>query len=183
MAERPGAEGSRLSGPQVEERLALLDSLLSEIEQLPGPASEPALEAVATLTAIYGEALARVMTRLVALPEAAADLAADELCGHLLILHGLSPIPARERIVAALRDVEPQAGDVRLASLDGGVARVQLATRGCSSTGEALRDAITKVVLAAAPELAAVEVESATAAAEPAVIPVEAVLRPRQVPA
>ena len=187
MAEQPGAGAARLSGPEVEERLTRLESLLSQIEQVPGPGSELALEAVATLTAIYGEALARVMTRLAAQPEAVADLAADELLGHLLILHGLSPVPASERIAAALADVQPlvqsQGGDVQLAGLDGGVARVQLSAHGCSSSAASLRDAITEVVLAAAPELAAVEVESAPAATEPTLIPVEAVLRPRRVPA
>jgi Fe-S cluster biogenesis protein NfuA len=180
MAEQPAPAGTRLPGPQVEERLALLERLLGQIEQGVGPGSELALEAVATLTAIYGEALARIID---AVPEATADLAADELLGHLLILHGLSPVPVRERIAAALRQVQPQGGDVRLAGLDGGVARVQVATHGCSSAAAPLRDAITEVILAAAPELTAVEVESAPGAAEPAVIPVEALLRPRQVSA
>jgi Fe-S cluster biogenesis protein NfuA len=180
MAGQQEPGGARLSGPAVEERLALLDRLLGQIEQVPGPGSELALDAVATLTAIYGEALARIID---AMPEAAAGLAADELLGHLLILHGLSPVPARERIIAALRAVRSHGGDIRLAGLDGGVARVQLAARGCSSAAATLRDAITEAVLAAAPELTAVEVESAPVAVEPALIPVEAVLRARQVPA
>ncbi|HUN34832.1 MAG TPA: NifU family protein [Trebonia sp.] len=165
----------RLSGPAVEERLALLDRLLGQLEQGSGPVSEMALEAVATLTAIYGEALARITD---ALPEATAGLATDELTGHLLILHGLSPVPAADRIMAALKNVRPQAGDVQLVGLEDGVARVQLAARGCSSSAGAMRAAITDVVLAAAPELASVEVEPAAVAAEPALIPVEAVLRP-----
>jgi len=186
MAEQPDGGGARLPGPEVEERLTRLESLLSQIERVPGPASELALEAVATLTAIYGEALARVMARLATLPEAAADLAADELLGHLFILHGLSPVPAADRITAALDDirslVHSQGADLRLAGLDGNVARIQLSAHGCSSAAATLRDAITEVVLAAAPELAAVEVESAPAAAAPTLIPVEAVLRPRRVP-
>jgi len=180
MAEPPGEAGSRLSGPQVEERLALLDRLLGQLEQGGGPVSEVALEAVATLTAIYGEALARIVDTL---PEATADLAADELTGHLLILHGLSPVPASDRITAALQNVKPQAGEARLVGLDDGVARVQLSAYGCSSSAATLRAAITEVVLAAAPELAAVEVEPVPVVAEPALIPVEALLRPRQVPA
>jgi Fe-S cluster biogenesis protein NfuA len=180
MAERPDGGGPRLSGPQVEGRLALLDRLLDQIERAGGPGSELALDAVATLTAIYGEALARVID---VLPEAAATLAADELLGHLLILHGLSPVPASDRIAAALRDVGAHGGDIRLAGLDGGVARVQLAAHGCSSGTASLRAAITEAVLAAAPELAGVEVEPAPVAAEPALIPVEAVLRPRGVSA
>jgi Fe-S cluster biogenesis protein NfuA len=177
MAEPPDGGPARLSGPQVEERLAVLERLLGQIEQGGGPGSEIALDAVATLTAVYGEALARIVD---AVPEATAGLAADELVGHLLILHGLSPVPVRERIVAALKGVKSRDGDIRLAGLDGGVARVQLAVHGCSSTTAPLRDAITAVVLAVAPELAAVEVEPAPVATEPALIPVEAVLRSRQ---
>ncbi|HTU73450.1 MAG TPA: NifU family protein [Trebonia sp.] len=180
MAERPDGSGGRLSGPQIEERLALLDLLLDQIERVPGPGSELALDAVATLTAIYGEALARVVD---VMPGAAAGLAADELLGHLLTLHGLSPVPAWDRIVAALKDVGAQGGDIRLASLDGAVARVQLAAHGCSSATAPLRAAITDAVLAAAPELAAVEVEAAPVTAEPALIPVEALRRPGQVSA
>jgi Fe-S cluster biogenesis protein NfuA len=189
MAE-PCPAGPRLSGPQVEERLNRLDQLLGQLEQVPGPGSELALEAVATLTAVYGEALARVMTRLDAPPATGAglvaDLAADQLIGHLLILHGLSPVPVADRITAALENVRSglkgRDAGLRLAGLDGDVARVQLSSGGCSSSAAALREAITEAVLAAAPELAAVEVESAPAAAEPALIPVEA-LRRRQVPA
>ena len=183
MADEPG--GARLSGPEVEERLTRLEGLLGQLEQVPGPGTDLAMEAVATLTAIYGEALARVMTRLGDQPEAAADLAGDELLGHLLILHGLTPVPTGERVAAALADVRPfvqsQGGDVLLAGVDGGTARVQLSghCQGCSSPATTVRDAITEAILGAAPELTAVEVESVTAAAEPALIPVEALLRPR----
>lgn len=99
------------------------------------------------------------------------------------IAEAATRLPVRERIVSALRQVQPPDGDVRLAGLDGGVARVQVATHGCSSATRPLRDAISAVILAAAPELTAVEVEPAPVAAVPAIIPVEAVLRTRRVPA
>lgn len=185
MADERGGGGARLSGPEVEERLTRLEGLLSQLEQVPGPGTELAMDAVATLTAVYGEALARVMTRLGDQSQAAADLAGDELLGHLLILHGLTPVPTGERVAAALAGVRPfvqsQGGEVRLAGVDGETARVQLSghCQGCSSPATAVRDAITEAILGAAPELTAVEVESVTAA-EPALIPVEALLRPRE---
>jgi Fe-S cluster biogenesis protein NfuA len=179
----------RLSGPEVEQRLTRLEGLLGQIEQMPGPGGDLTLDAVATLTAIYGEALARIMTRLSELPGIVADLAADELLGHLLILHGLSPVPTGQRVAAALDIIRPfvqsQGGDARLVGVDGGVARVRISghRRGCSSPPATVRDAVTEAILAAAPELSAVEVESAPEAAEPALIPVESVLRPRRVSA
>jgi Fe-S cluster biogenesis protein NfuA len=193
----PGAVGavgavggtSRLSGPEVEQRLTSLDRLLGQLEQMPGPGSELALDAVATLTAVYGEALARIMTRLSAVPAAAADLAADELLGRLLILHGLSPVPARQRAVTAVAEIRPfvksRGGDIRLVDvdMDGGVARVQISghCQGCSSPAT-VHDAVTETILAAVPELASVEIQSVPAAAEQALIPVDAVLRSRRAP-
>ena len=196
----PGADGAdaalggdggsqRLSDHDVEQRLARLDSMLGQLEQMPGPGTELALDAVAALTAVYGEALARIMTMLGDAPAVAAGLAADDLLGHLLILHGLSPVPTEQRAVAAVEEIRPfvqsQGGDVRLAGVEGGVARVQISghCQGCSSPGTSVQDAVTDAILGAAPELAAVEVESVPTAAEPTLIPVEAVLRSRRVPA
>jgi Fe-S cluster biogenesis protein NfuA len=180
----------RLSDPEVEQRLTRLDSMLGQLEQTPGPGSELALDVVATLTAVYGEALARIMTRLSAVPAIAADLAADELLGRLLILHGLSPVPAQQRAVAAVAEVRPfvksRGGDVCLVEVDvdGGVARVQISghCQGCSSPATTVHDAVTETILAAVPELVSVEIESVPTVAEQALIPVDAVLRPRRVP-
>jgi Fe-S cluster biogenesis protein NfuA len=184
----------RLAGPAVERRLAELDALLSRLEQLPGPAREPALDAIAALTAVYGEALARVMDRLGGMTAVTAGLAADELLGHLFILHGVSPAPAAERAATAVAQVRPaiqaQGGDVRLLGVTGGVARVEVTEPGGGCHGRSpaasAADAVTEAILTAAPELAGVEAEPAArgpAPREPALIPVEAVLRSRPVSA
>jgi Fe-S cluster biogenesis protein NfuA len=206
----------RLSEAEVAERLTRLEGLLDQLERVPGPGTDLALEAVATLTAIYGEALSRIMTVLGALqeslpnaqpgglPDVTAELVADDLLGHLLILHGLSPVPAGQRIAAALAEIRPlvqaQGSDVRLAGVDGvggvggvdgvgGVARVELLGQGkcCSATPATpatLREAIEAAILGAAPELASVEIEQVEVAAaqpEPTLIPVDAILRSRRV--
>lgn len=89
-----GAAGRpRLADAAVRERLTDLDVALGDLEQ--SPDGGPALDAVAVLLEIYGEALARVLDH--ADPATRAALTADELVGHLLELHGIRPptVPAR----------------------------------------------------------------------------------------
>ena len=145
----------RLDDTNVRERVARLDDLLAQVEQVPGPAGELALEAVSTLAEVYGEALARALA-LAAEPRA---FVADELLGHLLALHGIHPDPVERRVEQALSELEPavreRGGEVQLAGIDDGVAHVRLSVSGCGSAG--VEDAVRSAVLAVAPELADVE--------------------------
>ncbi|MGI5268006.1 hypothetical protein ACQEUU_02510 [Nonomuraea sp. CA-218870] len=87
MTDRP-----RLDERAVAGNLELLEELLSELETTSGPTAETALDAVATLAGVYGEALARVMDRATAAsPELASALADDILLAHLFALHGVPP--------------------------------------------------------------------------------------------
>ncbi|GAA4103203.1 MULTISPECIES: NifU family protein [Actinomadura] len=195
-----GGGPRRLGDTAVAERLTLLERLLARLEQTPGPTAETALDAVAVLTEVYGEALARVMDRTG--PEPAAALTADELVGHLLALHGLHPATVEERVRGALEEVRPylrsHGGDVELSGIDGDVARVRL-TGGCgscASSARTLETAVKDVVLAAVPELSAVEqvpsgpddsapngsAGGGRAGAPAAFVPVEALLRTRRAP-
>jgi Fe-S cluster biogenesis protein NfuA len=141
----------RLDDAAVRERLTGLDELLDRVEQIPGPAGELALEAVAALAEVYGEALARAMA-LTADPGA---FVADELLGHLLVLHGIHPDPVERRVARALDEMAPalreRGGEVALAGLDDGVARVRLTVSGCGSAG--VEEEVRTAVLAVAPEL------------------------------
>ncbi|GLZ12932.1 hypothetical protein Acsp04_31670 [Actinomadura sp. NBRC 104425] len=202
-ADGPPAQGPgprRLGGAAAAERLALLERLLARLEQTPGPTAETALDAVAVLTEVYGEALARVLDRTG--PGPAAALADDELVGHLLALHGLHPATVEQRVRGALEQVRPylrsHGGDVELSGVDGGVARVRL-TGGCgscASSARTLETAVRDAVLAAVPEVTAVEqvppgpdgpapaafTPGGRPAAPKAFVPVEAVLRTRRAP-
>lgn len=82
MTDRP-----RLDERDVAGRLELLEELLSELEQTSGPVAEQALDAVATLAEVYGEALARIMDRAAAYPDFGPALAEDVLLAHLFMLH------------------------------------------------------------------------------------------------
>jgi Fe-S cluster biogenesis protein NfuA len=171
--------GEGLSDEAVRARVARLDDLLERLEQLPGPATDVAMEAIEALTEVYGTALARVAASVGdATVRALAD---DELIGHLLLLHDLHPDPPEDRIARALDEVRPQLGDratVELTGIDDGVARVRVTASGCASTASQTAAAVREVVLDAAPELA--DVESVTAK-PPTLIPVDALLR-RPVP-
>ncbi|GAA1017442.1 hypothetical protein Aple_032620 [Acrocarpospora pleiomorpha] len=73
----------RLDDRTVAGRLEVLEELLAELE---ASGAETALDAIALLAEVYGEALARVMRHA---PELHTDLAKDVLLAHLLALHGL----------------------------------------------------------------------------------------------
>ncbi len=189
MADANGPDSDRrLDDPTVRQRLTRLDDLLDRIEQVPGPTADAAMEAIQTLTEVYGEALARVMGH--ADEELLAHLHDDELICHLLVLHDLDPDPVQrrvERAVAMLRaEVETRGGHVELVGVDDGVARIRLSGGGCKSCSSSASDlevAVRESILALAPELRDVQsVEGGDGKAAPAMIPVEALLhRPANV--
>ncbi|TXK34789.1 hypothetical protein [Nonomuraea sp. C10] len=84
MTDRP-----RLDERAVAGRLELLEEMLNELETTSGPTAELALDAVATLAEVYGEALARVMDRAAAYPGFGSAAAGDVLLAHLFALHGV----------------------------------------------------------------------------------------------
>ncbi|GHD88569.1 NifU family protein [Streptomyces naganishii] len=175
--------GSRLADPDVEARLARVDEVLAGLEDAPGPSVRAALEAVGLLTEVYGEALARVLDR--ADDELAGRLAEDELLGHLLVLHAIHPDSAEHRAARAVERLRPavreRGGDLEWAGVDGQVARVRVTATGggcgsgCGSGSVDVTEAVRAAVLAAAPELASVEVLSSPAErrAAPAFVPLE----------
>ncbi|MET9574224.1 MULTISPECIES: NifU family protein [Streptomyces] len=170
------ATTARLADPDVEARLVRLDRALDSLESAPGPTTRTATEAVALLTEVYGEALARVLDR--ADDQLVERLAEDELLGHLLVLHDIHPEPAERRAARAVERLRPavqeRGGDVEWAGVEGQVARVRLTTggggcgSGCGGGGDEVTDAVRAAVLAAAPELTAVEPLTETA---PAFVP------------
>ncbi len=134
-----------------------------------------------TLAEVYGEALAWVLG--LASPPVVDQLVGDELVGHLLV-HDIHPDPLADRVERALDEVRPyiesHGGQVELAEIDAGVARVRLsgACKSCSSSSATLEQAVTESVLALAPELTGVEpVQDAGDERSPSVIPVDALLR------
>jgi Fe-S cluster biogenesis protein NfuA len=174
MAEEPG----RLDDPSVREQLTRLDDLLGQVEQIPGPSGELALEAVSALAAVYGEALARAVAHASGTPAVVEAFTGDELLAHLLVLHDVHPDPVERRVARALDGLRPalrqRGADVELVGIEQGVASVRLTTSGCGSSASGAQDAIRDAVLAVAPEL--VDVRRAPAERAAAFIPLDALM-------
>jgi Fe-S cluster biogenesis protein NfuA len=175
---------AELDDAAVEQRLARLDELLSQLEQIPGATAALGLEAVQGLTEVYGTALARILAAAADAPGLLAAFDSDELLRNLMILHGLHPLSTTERVNRALEQVRPylhsHGGDVTLLSVADGVARIAFTgyCDGCTSSTSTLEAVIRDAVLAVAPELYRVDAEPAAAPAHPApVIPIDALLR------
>lgn len=180
----PPLPGSRLDDEAVRQRLVRIDELLDRVEQMPGPTTDAAIEAVQILTEIYGEALSRVLG--CAGRETVERCVDDELLRHLLVLHEIHPDSVEQRVQQVLADLRPElesrGGTVELLEIEAGVARLRVSGGGgcssCSSSAEPADEAITEAVLALAPELVRVETVHETAGrTTQAVIPVEALLR------
>lgn len=186
MAESGDEAGPRLDDAAVRERLTRLDELLAQVEAIPGPSGELALDAVSALAEVYGEALVRAATYASDAPAVLAALTGDELLGHLLVLHGVHPDPVERRVTHALDELRPalqeRGGDVELAGIDQGVATVRLSIKGCSSAG--VEDAVREAVLAVAPELSDVARAPAADRRDTAFVPLDALMpRPCGTPA
>jgi Fe-S cluster biogenesis protein NfuA len=181
MAEPAGESGPRLDDAAVQERLARLDELLGQVEAIPGPAGEIALEAVSALADVYGEALARATAYAARAPALVEAITGDELLGHLLVLHGIHPDPVERRVARALDALRPalqeRGGDVELAGIDQGVAAIRLSMSGCGSSSAAVEAGVREAVLAAAPELSGVERAPSAGRRDAAFIPVDSLLR------
>ena len=155
---------------QARERVARVDTLLEELETLPDPlARQTATEVVEALLDLYGEGLARLVGYVAERDdgELARALAGDELVAHLLLLHGLHPVPLAARVQQALDEVRPyldsHGGDVELLGVDEGVVRLRLegSCSGCPSSAVTLKLAIEDAIHKAAPDVERIEADGA----------------------
>jgi Fe-S cluster biogenesis protein NfuA/nitrite reductase/ring-hydroxylating ferredoxin subunit len=140
-----------------------IERLLDEIERLPDAgAREKALEVVRALLDLYGAGLERIVGLA---PDRAAALADDELVSHLLLLHGLHPVPVEQRVIGALDEVRPylesHGGGVELLGIGGEQVRLRLfgSCSGCPSSTMTLKLAIENAIHKAAPEIEEVVAE------------------------
>ncbi|MEA2319726.1 MAG: hypothetical protein QOD44_3915 [Solirubrobacteraceae bacterium] len=159
------------------ERVARVEVLLEELDGSIGAVPrDMAFELVGALIDLYGEGLARVVSHVAPHDdhgELARALAEDELVSHLLLLHGLHPVPVGARVEAALEEVRPylasHGGDVELLGIEDAVVHVRLqgSCNGCASSTVTLKLAIEDAIHKAAPDVERVEAEGATAPAHP----------------
>jgi Fe-S cluster biogenesis protein NfuA/nitrite reductase/ring-hydroxylating ferredoxin subunit len=156
------------------DRVARIETLLEELEALGDPvARDKATETVQALLDLYGEGLSRLVGYVAERDDGslAQAVAADDLVAHVLLLHGLHPVPVEDRVRAALEEVAPylgsHGGGVELVAVQDGVARLRLegSCSGCPSSARTLKLAVEDAVLKAAPDLEGIEAEGAEAPA------------------
>ena len=127
---------------------------------------------------LYGAALVRVMAA-VDDPALADRLAADDLIGSLLLVHGVHPHDVTQRVSRALDGVRPylgsHGGDVQLLGISDGVVRLSLSgsCKSCPSSAVTLELAVEDAVRTAAPEIDSIE---AVTAGSESVIPVDSLM-------
>lgn len=159
------------AGRRVEE---VLDRLAADGDTGAAAAAE---ELVRVLMEFYGAGLARAVELLESPAARSADgplqvLLGDELVAGLLNLHALHPEDVSARIARALGSV-PQ--PVQYAGFDpvSGVLAVRVTAStgcGCPGTQEAVRQSVADALACFAPEVTGVELESAGAPREPALL-------------
>jgi Fe-S cluster biogenesis protein NfuA/nitrite reductase/ring-hydroxylating ferredoxin subunit len=139
-----------------------VERLLGDLEALPDPfARQTATAAVQGLVELYGAGLERIVEEIAACDDGrlADALAGDELVAHLLLLHGLHPVPLEARVHEALDTVRPylesHGGSVRLLGIDGTTVRLALqgSCSGCPSSSMTLNLAIETAIRKSAPEI------------------------------
>jgi len=139
-----------------------VERLLDDLDRLVDPvARATAIEVVQSLLELYGAGLERIVEEVAARDDGAiaAALADDDLVSHLLLLHGLHPVPLEDRIREALASVRPylesHGGNVELLEIDGPVVRLAMqgSCGGCPSSSVTLKLAIENAIHKAAPEI------------------------------
>ncbi|HEY0547751.1 MAG TPA: NifU family protein [Pyrinomonadaceae bacterium] len=147
-----------------------IEGLIRKIESLPdAEARASALELVQSLMDFHGAGLDRLMEIVSEAGEAGDAIfdsfARDELVGSLLLLYGLHPVTLETRVMQALDKVRPyldsHGGNVELIGIADDVVRLRLqgSCKSCPSSSMTLKLAIEEAIMAAAPDVVAIEAE------------------------
>ncbi len=155
------------------ELLDRVQELTEQVDALSDPrARELAQDLVATVLAMYGDGLRRIIETIEASRVAGAtildQLAQDGAVASLLLIHDLYPVSLQERVVEALDTVRPymesHGGNVELLGIDDGVAKLALrgSCNGCAASRATLELAIKQALEEHAPDLAGLDVQGVT---------------------
>jgi Fe-S cluster biogenesis protein NfuA len=157
---------------EFQARLQRLDALLGEMERCADSTAQAhTRELVQIVLDLHAAGLERLLDHVAAAGESDAVLDAcvrDEVVAGLLLLHGLHPLSLDERVRLALDEVRPHlrrhGGDVELLDVKDGVVRLRLEgnCNGCPSSAVTMRQTVEEAIVAKAPDVLAVEVESET---------------------
>jgi Fe-S cluster biogenesis protein NfuA len=151
-----------MSPPEARELVADVERLLEQVDGIADDTARgTATELVSALVELYGAGLERIVDVIAARDdgEMAAAFADDELVSHLLLIHGLHPVPLQARVTGALASVRPylesHGGDVELLAVQEPTVRLRLegSCSGCPSSTMTLKLAIENAIRKAAPEI------------------------------
>ena len=155
------------------ELLDRVQDLTAQVDELSDVRARTlAQELVATVIAMYGDGLARIIEVIGDSREAGAtildELSQDGAVASLLLIHDLYPVSLEERVIEALDTVRPymesHGGNVELIGLEDGVAKLALqgSCNGCAASRATLELAIKQALDEHAPDLAGLEVQGVT---------------------
>jgi Fe-S cluster biogenesis protein NfuA len=157
-------------------KLHRLESLVREAERLADPAARRhARELAHALLDLHATGLERLLDCVADAGETGGAIldscASDDVVSGLLLLHGLHPLGAEDRVRLALEDLRPRLRShgvaLELLGVDEGAVRLRLdGGCGCGSSAAAIRQAVEEAVTARAPETLAVEIDGLEAIAE-----------------
>ncbi|MGI8507321.1 MAG: NifU family protein [Solirubrobacteraceae bacterium] len=152
------------------DRIQDLSAKVDELEDV--RARTLAQELVASVIAMYGDGLQRIMEVIGQSREAGAtimdELSQDGAVASLLLIHDLYPVSLEDRVLEALDTVRPymesHGGNVELIVLEDGVAKLALqgSCNGCAASRATLELAIKQALDEHAPDLAGLVVEGVT---------------------
>lgn len=147
-----------------------IEALLAELGASAGPQTWPRVEElVSRMLALYGAALERLLlhARASGANDLDARLSTDELVSSLLLVHGLHPLDAKERVRRALDRARPylgsHGGDVALVAVEGDTATLSLSGScdGCPSSRDTIEGLLRQAIEADAPEITRIEIAGA----------------------
>ncbi len=153
-----------------------LESLLTEVDDGADPATKAKVrEIVQSLMDYHGAAIEKMVSAMANDGNGGRamldKLANDELVGSALLLYGLHPLDIETRVQTALEKSRPylrsHGGNVELLSIEDGIVRLRMegSCKGCPSSAMTMKSTIEKAIYDAAPDVSAIEVEGAVAAA------------------
>lgn len=167
------AQGATTDRRGLDDRMARVESVLAELTALSDPAAQSLTEELlTTVLELHGAGLQRVLDVIEESPEGAVlleRLNQDNVVRNLLLLHGLHPLPLRQRVEAALETVRPfmkaHKGGVELLAVEGATVylRLQGTCNGCSASTQTMQNAVEKAIYDAAPDIENIEVEGLAA--------------------
>jgi Fe-S cluster biogenesis protein NfuA len=146
-----------------------IERVVRDLERCSDPvALDAARDLTATLLSMHRDGLARVLELVARTDRALLDsFARDERVAALLLLHDLHPVGLEDRVIQALEKVgsfvRSKGARVELREANDGTVRLSLSGEGprCPSTARALRDAIDRAIVEAAPDVSRLTIEEA----------------------